>query len=442
MLHGIGNTFYSLYQTTLGHPVLASTVSRLGSAALSYQGLALIVSAVALVALGVFVYNRIVHATEERAFKLGEGAFGFAPQTLRAEVRAEVRAKVRAKVRTNEGIRDDLEMVRRPLRQIITMDPMDDSLMLCDRDADEWFPPSLASAPSILTEAEPVGARALGPRAVSFSDEFLRGKLSEPKSQWSHTLGAPLRALHSASTFAGNALFGSEKRPFPEFDTERPNRIAAIAALRKGQLLSSSIIGEVAFELEQAYPHLTFAAEGSEKMCSVPIPQREAGKSLYVVPVILDTSIDHIVTFAFDMDQNRLEYFDPQGLTILDREGITLANQGRPKLIDIYFEMMRQLGNSETRVIENRAQIQKDIHNCGAHALDYVYKRAQGMSAENAQRLGTQSIASFRQRIDDILCYALRRGPVSDPEVQFGEGIKSEEDFQAVWREALEDSYS
>ena len=99
--------------------------------------------------------------------------------------------------------------------------------------------------------------------------------------------------------------------------------------------------------------------------------------------MIKDWIRNHVVLLTVDLRNKRLEYFDPQGLTIGDRPGAIAMNGS--KLTDIVNEAARDhFGTSITRgelrgkdvLVENIRRHQEDSYNCGIHVLDHATRRA------------------------------------------------------------------
>lgn len=98
------------------------------------------------------------------------------------------------------------------------------------------------------------------------------------------------------------------------------------------------------------------------------------GIHFLAVPVVVSgTARDHIVTFFIDLNKNEIEFYDPKGLTILDRKGERLLSNPEMDLLALYKRLQSTYGT--TKVIENTAKHQYDSHNCGVYVCDYYVRR-------------------------------------------------------------------
>lgn len=108
------------------------------------------------------------------------------------------------------------------------------------------------------------------------------------------------------------------------------------------------------------------------------IKDQEEGKSLIAIPIVISGLFrNHIMCAVVDTNKQCLEFYDSQGLTVLDRAGDkTLAGESLPAVIEA---IARKHG--VTHIIENTTKHQDDVHSCGIHVLDYMEQRASGISS-------------------------------------------------------------
>ncbi len=116
-----------------------------------------------------------------------------------------------------------------------------------------------------------------------------------------------------------------------------------------------------------------------------------------IIPVILK---NHSVGFYVDTDNHTIEFFDPKGLTIRDRNLLGIANE-------ILDECKKQAPSSEWTFKENLQRMQNDSHNSGIYLDDYYQRRLGGEFLEVIQRAplsyGTANGASRSSLIYAVL---------------------------------------
>ncbi len=84
------------------------------------------------------------------------------------------------------------------------------------------------------------------------------------------------------------------------------------------------------------------------------------------IPFVLKGRIrNHVVAIYIDLTANKVEYYDPKGLTINDRND--------PRLNQLLKRVWEKFG--DYTLVENTQKHQYDCHNCGVYVLSYFYRR-------------------------------------------------------------------
>lgn len=155
------------------------------------------------------------------------------------------------------------------------------------------------------------------------------------------------------------------------------NKHIVLSHLKKHENLGSSVFTafKESLEAEKNSFHMdTSFVIGSN------YPKEKAEQTKIAIPVILKTSINHIVTFFYDKESQTLEYYDSKGLTIMDRKNTHLIFPLKDKEIltlnDLFIHLKEKY--QPTSFKENIVREQKDIYNCGVFVLSYYLNKIQG----------------------------------------------------------------
>ncbi|MCP5469331.1 MAG: hypothetical protein H7A36_02365 [Chlamydiales bacterium] len=96
-----------------------------------------------------------------------------------------------------------------------------------------------------------------------------------------------------------------------------------------------------------------------------------------------DLSIDHVVTLFINHRERIVEYFDPKGLTVMDRSSARLTSTGE-LLPDFICRAVKFYGGSRSYTVwENTVKMQHDNHTCGVMVCKWRQERLAGTQAEN-----------------------------------------------------------
>lgn len=116
---------------------------------------------------------------------------------------------------------------------------------------------------------------------------------------------------------------------------------------------------------------------------TVPALPERGEKDLVFIPVVLHKwPREHIVAVVYDAKKNRVEFYDPKGLTSEDHS--EYLSRGKNLRLSDFLKMVAQrYGNKETTLWENTEKHQKDYHNCGVYILDYFERRLQAQTPEH-----------------------------------------------------------
>lgn len=110
-------------------------------------------------------------------------------------------------------------------------------------------------------------------------------------------------------------------------------------------------------------------------------PKKENANNL-MIPIVLDGLERHIVAvfISFEEGKPKIEFYDPKGLTIADRESDRLAFLNHLTLPQAIASIVSTYCNNgqPVTVVENTRKDQNDTHNCGIHVLNYFEQRLKG----------------------------------------------------------------
>lgn len=102
-----------------------------------------------------------------------------------------------------------------------------------------------------------------------------------------------------------------------------------------------------------------------------------------LVPVVIKQGArDHVVAVLYDRKKNRVEFYDPKGLTSADYTENVRCSENNIKLSDVLNEVKRAYGDENTTLWENTTKHQYDSHNCGVYVLRYFERRLNNESPE------------------------------------------------------------
>jgi hypothetical protein len=196
------------------------------------------------------------------------------------------------------------------------------------------------------------------------------------------------------------------------------------------------------------------------------VPEKVEGKTLYAMPIQLQYDQSGHPGWAvmlYNTEENRLEYFDPKGTTILDNEDVIVKNppahfsstqaeepavdfdaflgglgvnegedalpaayaeaQAAPPrftLADAYQEVaFSQLCTRDHTVYEATRCVQTEQKASIWHVLQYIANRAEGMDAELSAK-ANQDISGIRSRMNNLFIQP------SMPKVEVNEDLQAE----------------
>ena len=154
--------------------------------------------------------------------------------------------------------------------------------------------------------------------------------------------------------------------------------------LRVTRMLGSSAIQEYGEYLESEYNTISI-----DKRFCLPMPKsndlqallpkrEDIKKDLQAFPVQIGK---HIVCVMVNFTNQQIEYYDPQGLSVLDRADSRMASLPFT-LKDFVDAVIEKYGFEHKKVLENTTIHQRDCHNCGVYVLDFIERRAKGYTFE------------------------------------------------------------
>ncbi len=130
---------------------------------------------------------------------------------------------------------------------------------------------------------------------------------------------------------------------------------------------------------------------------------------LVFIPTVLQGRPDHIVTIVFDAEKSRIELYDPKGLTANDHSENVRGQDFR--LVDLIEKVADKYG--ATTLWENTALHQKDSHNCGVYALDYISRRSSNEQPEDIAKKGLSFSKANNERRAEFLAWIHGQKPSS-----------------------------
>jgi hypothetical protein len=107
--------------------------------------------------------------------------------------------------------------------------------------------------------------------------------------------------------------------------------------------------------------------------------QPSKGKLLAIPVVVKGLFVNHVMCVVVDFQNKRIEFYDPQGLTVEDRAKDRLSRSTIS--LKQFMDKVCSTYGFDT-VVENTQKHQGDCHSCGIHVLDYIERRSSGKSCE------------------------------------------------------------
>ncbi len=157
------------------------------------------------------------------------------------------------------------------------------------------------------------------------------------------------------------------------------------------------------------------------------------GTSILGIPIVLegilgDFTQDHVVAVLFDMENNRIEYYDPKGLTCRYQKGRSLIASPPILLLDLFpiidlpsvLHILKGFyGNGSTTVLELKRRDQADLYNCGVYVARYYRERLSGTPPETMENPDIQ--IQRKTMIENIVERALKSPPQETSSFDFVE---------------------
>lgn len=215
---------------------------------------------------------------------------------------------------------------------------------------------------------------------------------------------APYDYLVTAATSPSNAPEVSKEAKTSTYWLDYLKR-AAITNLSKQQQSSCSVIVNYG---EQTPLHVAFISDFifPKTGAAYSFPSQEEledqRQRLVAIPVVVKTTYNHLVLFFIDLENNRIEFYDPEGLTIKDRDQQTLLSYPQWNLEGFYCWLFSFYGNGKTTLWENSRKQQSGFTHCGDYVLDYCDRRIKGETAEEITTNGKSYFEMLQQRTDKI----------------------------------------
>lgn len=160
------------------------------------------------------------------------------------------------------------------------------------------------------------------------------------------------------------------------------NGCGAIKELKTLKQVGPATVQTLCDELQYKHPNKIQVASNFLYNRSTPELPEDEGKDYVLVPVVVLSTIDHIVAVIYDKSKNRIEVFDSKGLACKDRTNDVRCNRKGVKLSDVVRMVAQTYGDANTTLVENTEKHQYDAHNCGIYVADYFKRRVEGHSHE------------------------------------------------------------
>lgn len=141
-----------------------------------------------------------------------------------------------------------------------------------------------------------------------------------------------------------------------------------------------------------------------EKLKGRNVKNEEVDPDLVLFPVVLKGLVDHIVAVVYDKDKNRVELYDPKGLTSNDYSN-NIRSKDKINLAGVVRKVAETYGDENTTIWENTTKHQYDSHNCGVYVSKYFQNRVEGKTVEQAagQDYSYKNVDSLRIELINLI---------------------------------------
>jgi hypothetical protein len=180
---------------------------------------------------------------------------------------------------------------------------------------------------------------------------------------------------------------------FSESSSDRAARMDAemfqeVQTINKISYLGSGAIKAWSTFLMKRYKHLKIAENSTLNMVPIALPDLEADKELYAIPVVIKgqgtLSADHIVTFMYHAPSHTVIFYDSKKKSIREYHGHVLAKENSTTTLEnVYLDIMEKyskLNDKEEEVPPNfwynDTRHQYDAFNCGVFVMDWIHRCA------------------------------------------------------------------
>jgi hypothetical protein len=158
-------------------------------------------------------------------------------------------------------------------------------------------------------------------------------------------------------------------------------QLLACRELRHKRMIGPTSILEVCTRFRETYSNIHFEPNFMFHLGSSELESHQTA-SLVLLPVVLKNGLrDHVVAVVYDRKANRVELYDPKGLTSADRSELARCSVDM-RLSDVLQQVAQTYGNKETKLWENSNKHQYDSHNCGIYVLNYFERRLNNETPE------------------------------------------------------------
>lgn len=179
---------------------------------------------------------------------------------------------------------------------------------------------------------------------------------------------------------------------FSESSSDRAARMDAemfqeVQTINKISYLGSGAIKAWSTFLMKRYKHLKIAENSTLNMVPIALPDLEADKELYAIPVVIKgqgtLSADHIVTFMYHAPSHTVIFYDSKKKSIGDYRDRVLAKENSTiTLENVYLDIMKKYSNLNDKkkgppnFWYNDTRHQYDAFNCGVFVMDWIHRCA------------------------------------------------------------------
>ncbi len=208
-------------------------------------------------------------------------------------------------------------------------------------------------------------------------------------------------ALRTLGTMLSNYLYGKlentlTQKQIDQLTQEGNNTLAAITLIRNRGSLAPSALDTYLSALEKEHPMFKAIPSMSRGFPVLPARGALGGIRFLGIPLVVSNRLrDHVVIFFIDLVRNKIDYYDPKGLTINDRAGEPLLADSKIDLPEAFKQISAAYADGSTVLRENTYKHQADAHNCGVYVAEFTRRKLLRGDNEEATAYIFEHGASF-----------------------------------------------